>query len=174
MAAIILIAGLSASDFNVDASGSATVSTVSETATGGTYEFTVSNQVAESVTVSVTATGTTLQDTPAIEFTEGETSTIRVSTQPGNITAGQAIGGPPTVTLEDEFDNPVPGVNVTVSEQGGQTFDSGTLTVQTNASGIAAFSDLVLSSAGQYNLVFNEPGGQTATSNAFDVLRCSR
>ncbi|HMA79153.1 MAG TPA: invasin domain 3-containing protein, partial [Candidatus Paceibacterota bacterium] len=163
------IAGLAASDFNISASGSATASSVSETATAGTYEFTVSNEVAESVTVTVTATGTTLQDTPAIEFTVGETATITVTTQPGDITAGQSIAGPPTVTLEDEFDNPVPGVNVTVSEQGGQTFDSGTLTVQTNASGIAAFSDLVLSSAGQYNLVFNEPGGKTATSNAFDV-----
>ncbi|WP_340103379.1 filamin/ABP280 repeat domain-containing protein [Rhodohalobacter sp. 8-1] len=162
------IAGLSSTDFNVSANGSATTSAVSEIS-GGTYEFTVSNQVAESVTVTVTATGTTLQSTPSIEFTVGETATITVTTQPSDITAGQSIAGPPTVTLEDEFDNPVPGVNVTVSEQGGQTFDSGTLTVQTNASGIAAFSDLVLSSAGQYNLVFNEPGGRTATSNAFDV-----
>ena len=163
------IAGLLSSDFDIAPTGSASASTVNETATLGTYQFTVSNQVAESVTVSITATGTTLQDSPSISFTAADPSIITVSTQPGNIDAGQTIAGPPTVTLEDEFDNPVPNIDVTVSEQGGQTFVSGTLTVQTDASGTADFSDLVITEEGQYNLVFNEPGGKSATSNVFGV-----
>ncbi|MCA1800516.1 MAG: hypothetical protein LC650_04410, partial [Actinobacteria bacterium] len=165
-----LISGLSAPDFNVDASGSATVSTVSETAPNGTYEFTVSNQVAESVTVTISATGTTINDTPAITFTAGAPERIIVSTQPQNGTAGETIPGPPSVTLEDQFNNPVPSIDVTVSEQGGQVFAGGTLTVQTNEAGTADFSDLVITDVDQYNLVFAEPGGKTATSNAFDII----
>ena len=141
-------------------------------ATAGTYEFTVSNQVAEAVTVTISATGTTINDTPAITFTAGTPERIIVSTQPQNGTAGEAITGPPSVTLEDQFNNPVPSIDVTVSEQSGQTFAGGTLTVQTNATGTADFSNLVINDVGQYNLVFAEPGGKTATSNAFDIASC--
>jgi hypothetical protein len=164
------IGGLASSNFDVSPSGSATASTVSQTATAGTYEFTVANQIAEAVTVTISATGTTINDTPAITFTAGAPERIIVSTQPQNGTAGETIPGPPSVTLEDQFNNPVPSIDVTVSEQGGQVFAGGTLTVQTNAAGTADFSDLVITDVGQYNLVFAEPGGKTATSNAFDIV----
>ncbi|MCA1800548.1 MAG: hypothetical protein LC650_04575, partial [Actinobacteria bacterium] len=163
------IAGLSSGDFDVSVSGSASAGTISETATGGTYEFTVLNEEAETITVTITATGTTLDDTPSITYSAAAPELIIVAPQPGNVTAGQTIPGPPSVTLEDQFNNPVPNINVTVSEQGGQAFASGTLTVQTDASGVAAFSDLAITEEGEYNLVFNEPGGKTATSNAFNV-----
>jgi hypothetical protein len=163
------IAGLSSADFNISATGSAATGIVNETATAGTYEFTVGNETAESVTVTITATGTTLDNTPEITFAAAVPERIIVSTQPGDVTAGQSIPGPPLVTLEDSFDNPVPNIDVTVSEQGGQSFASGTLTVQTDASGVADFTDLVISTAGEYNLVFSETGGETATSNIFNV-----
>jgi hypothetical protein len=59
---------------------------------------------------------------------------------------------------------------VTLSEQSGQDFSGGDLTVISNASGIATFSNAVISEAGRYNLVFTAAGGLVVTSNAFDVI----
>src|SRR6056297_3089000 len=163
------ISGLPGTEFTVDASGSATVGSVTETSTDGTYQFNVGNTTSQTVTVSVVVSSVALDDTPQIVFTAGNPADLRITTNPGNAIAGTAIPGPPSVIIEDQYENPVPNINVTVSEQGGEPFASGTATIQTDATGIADFNDLRIDVIGQYNLVFSSAGLNNQTSNAFDV-----
>ncbi|MCA1800162.1 MAG: hypothetical protein LC650_02565, partial [Actinobacteria bacterium] len=135
------------------------------------------------------ATRLTLGDTPGSYVTDavvdglgsisfsaeaetGEASQMNVSTQPSQATAGIAIAPAPAVTVTDNAGNLIEGVSVTVSEQGGSTFDGGTLTQNTNASGVAEFTDLVFNTANTYTLVFNAdaPGVSNVNSNSFDVM----
>ncbi|WP_158551364.1 Ig-like domain-containing protein [Rhodohalobacter sp. SW132] len=168
------IAGLSDSDFNISVSGNGSAGSVSETS-GGTYVFEVTNETAQQVTVTVTATGTTLNDTPLITYTAADPDVMQITTEPGESVAGQPISGPPAVRIWDEFDNPVPGVSVSVSEQDGQAFTAGSDTsVETNGNGFAVFSNIAIGQVGDgYNLVFSSSGVTPRTSNAFDVTAAS-
>jgi hypothetical protein len=152
------IEGLESGDFSISVTGSASASTISETTTPGTYQFSVTNTTAQTVTVTVSASGVQLQDQPTIEFVPGAVDAIAIQTQPGETVAGEAIAGPPRVRLLDEFDNRVPGVEVTVSELGGQSFASGELTITSNSAGESIFTDLVITPTGQYTLVFTASG----------------
>jgi hypothetical protein len=62
------VAGLTSSDFAINLSGSAIASAVSETGSGGTYSFTLTNTTVETVMVAVTAGGVALTDTATVEF----------------------------------------------------------------------------------------------------------
>jgi hypothetical protein len=157
-------------DFVVTASGDATAGTVTETATTGTYEFSVSNNTAETVNVTVNAGGVLLQDQPDITFTAADPDLMLITTEPGASIAGDPIAGPPAVRITDEFSNPVPGAGVTVTEQGGTTFVAGsTLSVNTNADGFAIFDNIAIGPVGSYNLVFSSTGVTNRTSNAFTI-----
>lgn len=164
-----LIGGLAGSDFNISVTGNANAGSVSETS-AGVYEFSVSNNTAQDVTVTISAQGVTLQDSPVITFNAGSPTQITITNQPQETVAGEPVAGTPAILLRDSFNNPVPGIEVTLSEQSGQGFSGGDLTVTSNASGIAAFSNAVFSEAGRYNLVFTAAGGLVVTSNAFDVI----
>ncbi|MCA1800268.1 MAG: Ig-like domain-containing protein, partial [Actinobacteria bacterium] len=74
----------------------------------------------------------------------GAASQMTISVQPSETTAGEVIAPAPAVEVTDNIGNPVAGIDVTVSEQGGYTFDAGPLTVSTDASGMASFGDLVI------------------------------
>jgi len=106
------------------------------------------------------------------QATIGEASLMTVSTQPGETTAGNTIVPAPAVTITDDVGNAIEDVNVNVSEQGGYTFDSGTLSAVTDANGIAVFSDLVINTASSYTLEFDADAAEVAnsTSNPFDVV----
>ncbi len=98
-----------------------------------------------------------------------------VTTQPQETEAGQFVAGNPVVTLYDIGDNPVNGVDITISEVGGYSIDAGTYTVTTDINGEADFSDLVIEQAGNYTLSFDAddgaaPGVPNVTSDAFDVI----
>ncbi|NBC25951.1 MAG: hypothetical protein GVY08_03750 [Bacteroidetes bacterium] len=164
------ISGLSNSDFDVDISGSGEEGAVSETSTSGNYQFSVTNKIAEQVTAEVRADGVALDDTPQITFTPGAPDLLAIpaGSQPGTSIAGQPVTNSPTVRITDEFGNNIPGLQVSVEEQGGQEFASGAQTLTTNSNGRAVFDDLVINDAGRYNLVFTA-GSLTATSNAFNV-----
>ncbi len=107
------------------------------------------------------------------EFTvdEDEPDSVSVETQPEETEAGQMISGFPVVYVEDAYENPVEGVSVTVSEAGGYPFDSGTTTQETGDDGLAIFDDLVIETAGTYELVFDAAGvAGEVTSDEFDVI----
>jgi hypothetical protein len=163
-----LISGLAEADFSISVTGNATSGEINEPESG-IYTFTVTNTLAETVTVTVTVNGVTLEDQPEITFESGDASSMTITQQPGGVQAGQPIEGPPAVRLTDSEGNPVPGATVNVSEQSGQSFDSGELSISTNENGVAVFDDLVITVAGRYNLVFSASGVSNLTSNAFNV-----
>lgn len=97
---------------------------------------------------------------------------MSVTQQPTQTVAGVVISPSPSITLVDGDDNPIEGVNVTVSLSE-NSFASGTLTVPTNASGVAVFSNLVIQAAdSNYQITFNadQTGVSNVFSNNFNVL----
>jgi hypothetical protein len=95
---------------------------------------------------------------------------VTVTTQPGTTTAGNAVSGPPTVTVKDQFNNNVSDKDISVTLNTGSFAGGSTTTVKTNVSGVAAFSSLRINGAGSYTLTFRLDGHAAAvTSNAFTV-----
>jgi hypothetical protein len=94
--------------------------------------------------------------------------------QPSNTSAGSAISPAVAVTVEDAAGNAVPvtGRSITVAigtNPAGGTL-SGTKVVNTDASGVATFSNLSMNNAGiGYTLATTSSGLTGATSNAFNI-----
>lgn len=95
---------------------------------------------------------------------------MTVLPQPGTTTAGNAISGPPTVTVKDQFNNNVSDKDISVTLNTGSFAGGSTTTVKTNVSGVAAFSNLRTNTAGSYTLTFRLVGHTAlVTSNSFAV-----
>lgn len=96
--------------------------------------------------------------------------TIEFAQQPSEVQKGTAIAPAPTVTITGADGNPVPGATVDVSLQ--QIAGSGTLSGDTSeitdGNGVATFSSLSVSDAGEYALVATSEGA-TITSAPFVV-----
>ncbi len=101
-------------------------------------------------------------------------ASVAFSTQPGLGVANDALGAF-TVTVRDTSGAALPAVNVTISigtNAGGGVL-SGTMTKQTDPTGVATFDDLVLSRGGDgYTLVATAAlsGSPSATSSPFYVV----
>jgi len=95
---------------------------------------------------------------------------MTVTTQPGTTTAGNAVSGPPTVTVKDQFNNNVSDKDISVTLNTGSFAGGSTTTVKTSVSGVAAFSNLLINGAGSYTLTFRLVGhAAERTSNSFTV-----
>jgi hypothetical protein len=121
--------------------------------------------------VAIDIGGVAIPNSPfASEVSPSDAENVAMQQQPLETVAGTTIQGLPTVEVTDEFGNTVDGVQVTVRESGGADFDAGTLTVTTDGSGLAVFSDLQIITAGTYTLIFDAVGVDLeATSDPFDV-----
>lgn len=97
-------------------------------------------------------------------------SVISIGGQPGTTMEGAVISGSPSVSVTDQFGNPAPGVEVTVTESAGNAFDAGILTQTTGAGGVAYFNDLIIGSYGEYSLTFSAAGIDDAVSSSFIVM----
>src|SRR5207249_4388079 len=93
--------------------------------------------------------------------------------QPSSATAGVSISPAPTVNVQDAFGNNVPGtgVGIAILVNAGTGTLSATTPVNTDASGVATFSDLSIDKAGtgytlQATTVLN---AATANSGTFDI-----
>ncbi len=108
-----------------------------------------------------------------VTITVAGASQLILNPQPGASTAGSAVTGTPTVEVLDSSGNGVSGVTVTVAiasgPTGGALTSGSTTSVQTNSSGLAVFSNLVLDTAGTYTLTFASSGLASVTSNSFAV-----
>lgn len=92
--------------------------------------------------------------------------------QPGDATAGAAIGPAVAVAVQDPYGNTVTGATTAVSVALGANPDSGTLsgaTTQNAVNGIATFSDLSIQKASTYTLTAAAGALRRATSAAFAV-----
>ncbi len=72
--------------------------------------------------------------------------------QPVNTPAGTIITPPVVVKVTDSGGNPVSGVTIALSAQGGTGVLSEAAPVDTNASGLATFSTLSIDKTGTYTL----------------------
>ena len=106
----------------------------------------------------------------------GQSSTVIITgiasiaflSQPQTATAGATM---PAVTVEarDEFNNLLPGVDVSISATNGAAL-AGTLITTTDGSGVATFNDLSITLAGtNYTLSATTSGLAPLASNAFNI-----
>ncbi|HVN76108.1 MAG TPA: PKD domain-containing protein [Thermoanaerobaculaceae bacterium] len=104
-------------------------------------------------------------------ITAGPPSRLAFVQQPTATAAGQHITPAVTVKLQDAGGNDVfqSGVAVTVSRSSGTGTLSGTLTQQTNGSGVATFSDLAIDLAGPKQLAAASTGLASAVSATFTI-----
>jgi adhesin/invasin len=153
-------ATLSATSVTTDSNGVASVTATANT-TPGTY------------TVTASAAGVTPSATFNLTNLAGPVNYIAFVQQPSNTPAGNPIGpaGPVTVELIDFYQNPIPNVSVKVELAETGVPLGGTLTQTTNASGIATFGDLKITSPGTYHLDVEPTGGvgPSTISNAFNI-----
>jgi hypothetical protein len=142
--------------------GVATFNGVTFNTAGSTYTLT-----AKDTTVSVSAPNSnTFTVNPAAA------SKVAFVQQPTNGTAGNVLSPSPTVQIEDQFGNPVAQSNTTVTmavASGPRLRFSGgsTTSVNTNANGLATFSNLSLTRSGTYTIQASSNGLTSATSNSF-------
>lgn len=148
-------------------------------AIGGTKTVAAQNGVATFSGLSLNKAGTytlvftdgSLPDAQVsgISVSAGSAATAVLIQQPATATAGQAIPAV-EVELEDAFGNPVGGTNFTVSIDSGPANATlnGTKT-ESAPDGIATFSDLSLTRAGQYSLAFADSDSESVVTNTFTV-----
>src|SRR5687768_1737943 len=144
-----------------DASGVATFAGLSITGTAGDR------------TLSFSASGLTGATSSVISITAGSPSVLGIVTQPSSsVQSGAVFGQQPVIQLRDGSGNPVAlaGVQVTVSIQSGGGALGGNPTAITNASGVAAFTNLSITGApGIRTLLFSAAGYVSVASGNIDV-----
>ena len=110
--------------------------------------------------------------TNAVNLSAGPPNALRLTVQPSATAAsGGVLVQQPVVRVEDAYGNPVAasGLTVTAELVGGAGL-AGTLGLPTDANGIAAYTDLALSSVnGAYQLRFVAPGLQPTVSTNVQV-----
>jgi uncharacterized repeat protein (TIGR03803 family) len=141
----------------------------------GTTTVNAINGVATFTGLTVNASGThilsatdgslTAALSNSFTITRGTASRLVIIQQPGNITAGQTIT-PVQVAIEDAYGNIVTSNTSTVTLTAAGV--SGTLS-QTAVNGVATFSDLSFTAAGNHTLAFADSGLTSANSSSFTV-----
>jgi hypothetical protein len=145
-----------------DAQGIATV--------GG---WTIGSTVGTIYGLSATAagvSGTVLFQTEAVA---GSAAKLAMVTQPSaTAQSGEPLAPQPVIQVADAAGNPVAqaGITVTASLASGDGTLTGTTSVETNTSGRAVFSNLVITgTTGSYSLLFQASGLSSVTSNAITL-----
>jgi pimeloyl-ACP methyl ester carboxylesterase len=97
-------------------------------------------------------------------------ASLRIVTQPSATLPNTAIDPPPSVEVRDAEGNRIGNSTapITVSLPSSPSSLTGTKSVQA-LNGVAPFSDLKISAAGTYQLVFSSPGVTSTTSNSFTI-----
>lgn len=106
----------------------------------------------------------------------GAADSMSMTVQPTETVAGTTITPAPAVTVVDASDNPVAGIEITVSEMNYYVFNVGTVTQTTDPEGVATFDDLVINIAQiGYQLLFTADavGVDNVTSDYFNVTASS-
>jgi adhesin/invasin len=119
-------------------------------------------------TVTASVAGVSTPATGSFTNLAGTVADLTFSTQPTNITAGATITPAVVVRASDAYANPVSGVAINLSAQGGSGALSGTTVATTNSSGSAAFSNLTINRTGLYTLTASD-GLRFGNSGTFTV-----
>src|SRR4029077_15025932 len=124
--------------------------------------------------VTASAPGTAAPAVFSLANVPGSASHLAFVQQPSSVGAGALIAPPVTVQLTDSTGNNVAqaGVAVTLSlnpAAGRSAAITGTTTAATNATGLASFADLRITTAGSYQLTAVGTGLVSAQSTAFTI-----
>ena len=150
--------------------------TATATASGGVASFSgvgISGPVGP-YTLTYSSSPVLTAPTQSIGLAAGVATQFSITTQPGGAASGSLLSPQPVLQLLDGAGNVVTqaGVDVTVSVASGSgTLSSGTLTVHTDATGKAIYTDLVITGADTYTLLFTASllANPTKTSDPFVV-----
>lgn len=102
----------------------------------------------------------------------GSAAKLTVVTQPSaSARSGQAFAQQPVVRVVDAIGNPVgaSGITVTAAIASGTGTLQGTLSAQTDASGVARFTNLAIDGAGAHTILFAAPGLASVVSGSVAV-----
>jgi 5-hydroxyisourate hydrolase-like protein (transthyretin family) len=123
-------------------------------------------------TVDVTVETGDVTATMTVTLAEGDADSITVETNPETTTAGETIGGPPTVLVTDAGGTGLDGVAVTVEAvDGNGTVVAGETTRTTDSDGRVTFDGLVVEDADEYRLRFAVgDGSATAETDRFMIV----
>ena len=133
--------------------GGALSGTTTKSASGGvaTFNDLSLNKSGTGYTLAVSAAGLTGATSSAFNITAGAAAKLVFSTQPTSSNAGASLGGPPTVTVQDNLGNTVTtstaSINVAIGTNPSGGVLSGTMT-NTASSGVVSFNDLSINQAG--------------------------
>ena len=130
------------------------------------------NQTTGTFQVTATATGALQPATFNLTNVAGTANKLAFVQQPADTVAGQPITPPVTVQLQDSFGNKVAMAGVSVSIQANSVFTRSriaTISVSTDANGLAAFPNLIVDQAGAYTLTAQAAGITSATSSPFHI-----
>lgn len=139
---------------------------------GGVATFTsLRHNVAETINIRFTSNPALTPDTSInILVNPGPAARLIFVQQPTNDTAGTVITPPITVQVKDTMGNNVGGVRpITMAIHSGTGVLSGTTTQNTNASGLATFSNLSINLAGTKVLKATSAGLDSALSASFVI-----
>ncbi|MFN2374174.1 MAG: filamin/ABP280 repeat domain-containing protein [Cyclonatronaceae bacterium] len=103
-------------------------------------------------------------------------SLLTIVQQPVGTMAGNPINPAPSVRVTDSENNPIEGIALTVSLNGGEFADGSTTEILTGSNGISAFGNLVINEAASgYTLTFGSlvSGLANVTSQQFNVTAAS-
>ncbi len=157
--------------FTVPASGaSATLSATSAvTDTSGHAAVTATaNSIAGAYSVTAATAGASGNANFLLTNLTGSVGHVVFVQKPSDSAAGAVISPPVTVQVTDAGSNPVSGVSVTIHVQGGTPALGGTLTANTDVSGVATFANLSINVAGSYRLEAVS-SGMSALSDPFQI-----
>ncbi|MBI5779171.1 MAG: hypothetical protein HZA49_06915 [Planctomycetes bacterium] len=161
----------------VSAGSTLSGTTTNVPASGGLATFTGVTVYGIGANRTLTATSGTLISATSSPFSvtaSGSSSTLTFIQQPTDTNAGNTISPAITILVRDQVGNPVSNTAVSITTTNGTTM-AGTLTRNSDASGIATFNDLSISLAGTgYVLSATALSGTiSATSNAFNIISVS-
>jgi hypothetical protein len=158
------------------ASGSATLSgtlTVNTSSTGqATFSGLTLSGTAGAHTLRFTSPGLTEVVSATINLGAGAAAKLVIVTEPSSTARyRKEFNTQPVVRLVDAFDNPVlkSGVTVTASLNSGIGSLRGDRTKNTNAQGVATFTDLDISGLGTFTILFSSPGLASVVSATITV-----
>jgi Bacterial Ig-like domain (group 1) len=126
-------------------------------------------------TFQVTATTSGAPQPAAFNLTNvtGTANKLTFVQQPTGAVAGQVMTPAVTVQLQDSFGNPAatPGVAVALQARpaASNSRAAGTLTANTDATGLATFSSISINHAGAYTLTAEAAGAASVTSDSFNI-----
>ena len=128
---------------------------------------------AGSYTIQFTSPAMVSVISATIPLGAGAPSQLSITTQPSSTAAsGAVLATQPVIQVRDAANNPVPqaGIAVTAAIATGGGTLGGTVTVNTDASGVATFTNLAISgTVGNRTLQFTSPGLSSVTSGAITI-----